>query len=109
VEKYHSDVDNIDFRENKQPKGNCCGSFFKNPNKEQSAGSLIESVGLRGYRHGGAYWSDIHANFLMSDGISCPPSDLIELVRLTQDRVQKETGIRLENEVRIIEIPPTKQ
>ena len=29
-EKYHSDVDNIDFRENKQPKGNSCGSFFKN-------------------------------------------------------------------------------
>ncbi len=121
IEKYHSDVDNIDFRENKQPKGNCCGSFFKNPKPPcegreseakggfTSAGSLIESVGLKGYRHGGAYWSDIHANFLMSDGISCPPSDLIELVRLTQDRVQKETGIRLENEVRIIEIPPTKQ
>jgi UDP-N-acetylenolpyruvoylglucosamine reductase len=38
----------------------------------------------------------------MSDWSSCPPSDLIELVRLTQDLVQKETGIRLENEVRII-------
>jgi len=24
VEKYSSDVDNIDFRENKQPKGNTC-------------------------------------------------------------------------------------
>lgn len=36
-EKYSSDVDNIDFRENKQPKGNSCGSFFKNPSKEFSA------------------------------------------------------------------------
>jgi len=47
IEKYHSDVDNIDFRENKQPKGNSCGSFFKNPNREQSAGYLIEQVGLK--------------------------------------------------------------
>jgi UDP-N-acetylenolpyruvoylglucosamine reductase len=44
IEKYHSDVDNIDFRENKQPKGNTCGSFFKNPSREQSAGYLIENV-----------------------------------------------------------------
>ena len=43
-EKYHSDVDNIDFRENKQPKGNSCGSFFKNPSREVSAGFLIEKV-----------------------------------------------------------------
>ena len=102
-EQYHSDVDNIDFRENKQPKWFCCGSFFKNPSKENSAGSLIERVGLKGYRHGGAYWSSLHANFLMSDGESCPPSDLIWLVRLTQDLVRVETGIELENEVRIID------
>jgi UDP-N-acetylenolpyruvoylglucosamine reductase len=49
IEKYSSDVDNIDFRENKQPKGNSCGSFFKNPSKEESAGYLIEQVGLKGY------------------------------------------------------------
>lgn len=47
VEKYSSDADNIDFRENKQPKGNSCGSFFKNPSKEFSAGALIEKVGLK--------------------------------------------------------------
>jgi UDP-N-acetylmuramate dehydrogenase len=46
-EKYHSDVDNIYFREHKQPKGYSCGSFWKNPNKEHSAGSLIEQVGLK--------------------------------------------------------------
>jgi UDP-N-acetylenolpyruvoylglucosamine reductase len=43
-EKYHSDVDNIAFREREQPKGNSCGSFFKNPSREVSAGSLIEKV-----------------------------------------------------------------
>jgi UDP-N-acetylmuramate dehydrogenase len=44
IERYHSDIDNIDFRENKQPKGNCCGSFWKNPSRDLSAGALIESV-----------------------------------------------------------------
>ncbi len=102
-EKYHSDIDNIYFREHQQPHGNCCGSFFKNPSREISAGFLIESVGMKGYRHGGAFWSDLHANFLMSDGESCPPSDLIELVHLTQETVKKEKGIDLVNEVRIID------
>lgn len=102
-EKYHSDVDNIDFRENKQPKGNSCGSFFKNPNRDNSAGSLIEQVGLKWHRHGGARWSELHANFLLSDGESCKPSDLVGLVRLTQEKVKRETGFDLVNEVRIIE------
>ncbi len=48
-EKYPSTVDNIHFREHEQPKGNSCGSFFKNPSREKSAGSLIEQVGLKGY------------------------------------------------------------
>ena len=101
-ERYHSDVDNIDFRENKQPKGNSCGSFWKNPSREVSAGSLIERVGLKGYRHGGARWSELHANFLLCDGESCPPSDLIELVRLTHEKVKRETDYDLVNEVQII-------
>ena len=101
-EKYASTVDNIYFREYKQPKGNCCGSFFKNPSRDLSAGMLIESVGLKWYRHGGAYWSDLHANFLMSDGENCLPSDLIELIKLTQERVKTEKWIDLVPEVRII-------
>lgn len=101
-EKYHSDVDNIYFREHQQPRWFSCGSFFKNPSRELSAGQLIESVWLKWYHHGGAYWSSLHANFLMSDGESCTPSDLIELVRLTQEKVKKEKGIELVNEVRII-------
>ena len=103
IEKYHSDVDNIYFREHKQPKWYSCGSFFKNPSKEVSAGFLIESVWLKGYHHGGAYWSDLHANFLMSDGVACTGRDLIELVRMTQEKVKNEKGIDLMNEVQIIE------
>lgn len=101
IEKYHSDVDNIDFRENKQPKGNSCGSFFKNPNKDQSAWYLIEQVGLKWYKLWGASFSQKHANFLMHDG-NWSYRDMLDLIWLTKDTVRKEYGIELENEVQII-------
>lgn len=102
-EKYSSTVDNIDFRNNKQPKWYCCGSFFKNPSKDVSAGMLIEQVGLKGHRVGWAFWSPLHANFLMSDGVTCTPNDLLSLVRFTQNTVKEKTGYDLINEVRILD------
>ena len=101
VEKYHSDVDNIDFRQNKQPNGNSCGSFFKNPNKDQSAWYLIEQVWLKWYRIWWAYFSEKHANFLMHDGTG-QWQDLLELLELAQKKVKEEFWIELVNEVRII-------
>lgn len=101
IEKYHSEVDNIDFRKNKQPSGNSCGSFFKNPSKDKSAGYLIEQVGLKWHTIGGAYFSEKHANFLMHDG-SGTYEDMLALIGLAQKRVQDTFGIDLENEVQII-------
>ena len=101
VEKYHSDVDNIDFRENKQPKWNSCGSFFKNPNREQSAGFLIEQVWLKGYSIWWAYFSDKHANFLMHNG-QWDYKDMLELIQLAQKKVKTTFNLELENEVQII-------
>ncbi len=102
VEKYPSDVDNIYFREYQQPKGNTCGSFFKNPSRDHSAGSLIEGVGLKGLRIGWAHWSSLHANFLISDGPDCRWQDLIDLVELAEKKVLEQYSIRLEREVKII-------
>jgi len=101
IEKYHSDVDNIDFRENKQPKWNSCGSFFKNPSREQSAWYLIEQVWLKWYQIGWAYFSEKHANFLMHDWKG-NHRDMLELISLAQYKVEKKFGIMLENEVQII-------
>lgn len=100
-EKYSSNVDNIQFREEIQPKGNSCGSFFKNPSKEQSAGYLIEQVGLKGYHLKSAYFSEKHANFLMHDGTGTY-QDLLDLITLAQSKVEKQFAIHLENEVQII-------
>jgi len=104
IEKYHSDVDNIDFRENKQPKGNSCGSFFKNPNRENSAGYLIEQSWLKWYQIWWAYFSKKHANFLMHNG-TWTHKDMLELISLAQKKVLEVFWIKLENEVQIITNP----
>ncbi len=103
-EKYHSDVDNIYFREHQQPKWNSCGSFFKNPSREQSAWSLIEQVGLKWHYYWGAYFSEKHANFLMHDGQGTY-QDMLALIDLALQKVKDAYNIELENEVRIITNP----
>lgn len=101
VEKYNSDVDNIDFRENKQPKWSTCWSFFKNPNRENSAGSLIEAVGLKWFKIWGAFFSPLHANFLINSW-KWSYKDLIKLISLAQSKVKAEKWYDLIPEVRII-------
>ncbi|PJC56735.1 hypothetical protein CO024_01455, partial [Candidatus Gracilibacteria bacterium CG_4_9_14_0_2_um_filter_38_7] len=54
------------FRSGKQPGGFTCGSFFRNPVGD-SAGRLIDQVGLKGYRTGGVKISELHANFFVND------------------------------------------
>jgi UDP-N-acetylmuramate dehydrogenase len=100
-EKYSSEEEPLLWRERVQPEGLSCGSFFKNPSREQSAGSLIESVWLKWYHHGWAYFSEKHANFLMSDG-TATWQELIELIEMAQKKVQEQCQIILEPEVRII-------
>ncbi|MDD5769373.1 MAG: UDP-N-acetylmuramate dehydrogenase [Candidatus Gracilibacteria bacterium] len=102
VEKYFSDVDNIKYREEVQPKGNSCGSFFKNHSKEFSAGKLIEEVGLKGFTHNTAYFSQKHANFLMTNCDNGNYKDLIYLVSLAKTKVMEKFGFELQEEVRII-------
>ncbi len=100
-EKYSSDVDNIYFREHRQPKWNTCGSFFKNPSKENPAWKLIDEAWLKWYRLWGASISDIHACFLMSDW-NISHKDLLDLIELIQKQVKQKYGYDLEPEVRII-------
>ena len=101
IEKYHSDVDNIYFRKYKQPSWNTCWSFFKNPSKENPAWKLLEAVWLKWYKHKTAYFSSLHANFLMNkDWWSY--KYLLELIDIAKKRVKEKFGIKLEEEVNII-------
>ncbi len=85
---------------NNQPKEPSAGSAFKNP-KGDSAGRLIESVGLKGFRKGDMAWSKIHANFLVNLGKGTF-SDAKYLLDLAKKRVLERYNISLIEEIKII-------
>jgi UDP-N-acetylmuramate dehydrogenase len=74
-----------------------CGSVFTNP-PGTSAGALIDRVGLKGTRVGGAEVSATHANFIVTSPGACA-SDVEQLIALVARRVREETGIELSAEV----------
>jgi UDP-N-acetylmuramate dehydrogenase len=76
------------------------GCVWKNPPGE-AAGRLIEKTGLKGKRLNGAEISTKHANFIVNRG-GASASDILALMRMTQERVEAHFGIRLEPEIRII-------
>jgi len=82
-----------------QPKGRNAGCVFKNP-KEQAAGRIIEGLGLKGTRRGGAVVSAKHANFVVNEG-GATARDVLELLELVQEKVRAETGVLLEPEVKV--------
>lgn len=90
-------------RRRRQPRGlPSPGCVFKNPaDYEISAGELIDIVGLKGYKIGGAAVSTQHANFIVNrGGASCV--DILRLIDLIRTRVYKEFRVDLELELEII-------
>jgi len=84
-----------------QPSDPSAGSCFKNP-KGDSAGRLIQEVGLKGFQIGGMAFSCKHANFLVNLG-GGTFDEALELMKLAQKKVSEQFGISLENEVIIID------
>ena len=76
------------------------GSVFKNPPQEY-AGRLIESVGLKGKRVGGAMISEKHANVIVNVG-GASAEDIIALMETARHRVREQTGIDLEPEIKVV-------
>jgi UDP-N-acetylenolpyruvoylglucosamine reductase len=83
-----------------QPAAPSAGCMFKNPT-EVPAGKLIDELGLKGLRVGGARVSDEHGNFIVNDG-QATARDVLELAELIRQKAWASRGIRLETEVEII-------
>ena len=83
-----------------QPNLPSAGSCFKNP-KDNSAGYLIEQVGLKGYQIGDMAFSSQHANFLVNLGEGTF-DDATKLINLAKEKVKKQFNIELELEIEII-------
>lgn len=77
-----------------------CGSVFRNP-EGASAGQLIEAVGLKGTRAGGAQISEVHANFIVNKG-NATAHDVVALINLARSKVYEAYGIELQPEVRFL-------
>ena len=75
-----------------------CGSVFRNP-EPLKAGKLIEDVGLKGYRIGGAEVSTTHANFIVNKD-NATANDIQTLIKLIQVKVKKHHGLMLQTEVK---------
>lgn len=115
-------VEIVAKREEKHPQDvKCAGSFFMNPVVQNEklkqefekdtgapskdgklpAGWLIDHVGLRGKRIGGAMISQKHPNYLLNTG-NASAEDIITLASLVKTRVRDELGVRLQEEVQFV-------
>jgi UDP-N-acetylmuramate dehydrogenase len=88
-------------RQKSQPLGKPnAGSIFKNF-YGAAAGQLIDALGMKGLKNGGASISDIHANFIVNDG-SATAEDVITLIQEIRKRVLESYGFKLQTEIRFI-------
>jgi UDP-N-acetylmuramate dehydrogenase len=83
------------WRQAHQPLGlPSAGSVFRNPPSGPSAGELIDRLGLKGLREGGATVSEKHANFIVNDRKGTAAD-----VRALAERVKTEVLARTDTEL----------
>jgi UDP-N-acetylenolpyruvoylglucosamine reductase len=83
-----------------QPAAPSAGCIFKNP-ETIPAGKLMDELGLKGTRVGGAMVSAEHGNFIVNDG-KATARDVLELITILKAKAKSERGIDLQTEVEII-------
>ena len=72
------------------------GSVFRNPDGD-FAGRMIEELGLKGLRKGGAMISEKHANFIVNAG-GASSKDIKDLIDYVHDKVKEKYNVDLKVE-----------
>jgi UDP-N-acetylmuramate dehydrogenase len=95
-------ADIVRWRREHQPGGQNAGSVFVNPVPgELAAAQLIDGLGLRGYRVGGACVSEKHANFIQASELATA-ADVRSVMEYVRAQVFESTGFLLRSEVRLV-------
>lgn len=89
-----------DKRWKSQPAAPSAGCIFKNA-VTISTGRLVQELGLKGTRAGGAVISEVHGNFIVNDR-NATARDVIELIELVKEQAFRQRGIELQTEVQIV-------
>ena len=87
-------------RRTSQPRESSAGCIFKNPGPTP-AGKLIDELGLKGARVGGAKVSEVHGNFIVNDN-GATAADVLELIEQIKRKAKAERGLELHTEVQIV-------
>jgi UDP-N-acetylenolpyruvoylglucosamine reductase len=90
-------------RRTTQPKESSAGCIFKNP-AAYPAGKLVDELGLKDTRVGGARVSTVHGNFIVNDG-NATAADVLALIDKIKAVARERRGIELETEVQILGDP----
>ena len=77
------------------------GCAFKRPCEAIPIGKFLDELGCKGLRVGGAEVSQKHAAFIVNRGSACA-ADVKKLMQEIQKKAEKERGMILESEIRII-------
>lgn len=103
----------LKYRQQTQPQGKySSGCTFRNIEKSDavrlatpeftcSAGYLLESVGLKGYKVGSVQFSEAHANFIVHQGEGTA-SDVLKLILLAKEKVRQTFGVDLKEEIVLV-------
>jgi UDP-N-acetylmuramate dehydrogenase len=86
-------------RTRSQPAGRNAGCVFKNPDGGH-AGRLLDELGFKGTRRGGAVVSPRHANFVVNDQ-GARAEDVLGLLDVMRETAAREAGVALELEVKV--------